>query len=347
LVTGGMMMKKIIVWDLGATKCAAGIVEYDQSTQQFNCVKQFTIKLAETLSLQHLIESIEIGLHMHMQTADAICIGGAGHYDGRELLLTNGYPYRMLFAEAALKANWPIYHVVHDYTPIVCATFTSYMNNATNLRMLNDAEFQPLGRRVALGIGTGLGLKDGVLLPSGDFWIGQNEVGHIGVATPPFADRDHLLMHAEIMEFMHRNYGKGPITFEKILSGQGTHRLYQFFYPNEAEASTPEMVGVKMRAGETPELDAAFAWYAGLFVGTVQLIFMPQGGIWITGGVALSHLEVFDHPNFFAGIHASPAYRAQREEYPLGILMNQEHAMMGGAFYAINRLLSKQNQVAA
>ncbi|OAI49537.1 hypothetical protein AYO45_06985 [Gammaproteobacteria bacterium SCGC AG-212-F23] len=94
-----------------------------------------------------------------------------------------------------------------------------------------------------------------------------------------------------------------------------------------------------MQAGQTPEILDAFAWYTGLFIGTVQLIFMPEGGIWITGGVALSHLSIFDNPEFLHGIHTSPSYLPERQKYPLGILCNPEHALMGGGFYASKRLL--------
>lgn len=335
------MKKQIVVWDLGATKCAAGLVEHDQQAGTFVCKQKHTVKLCETQSLAHLITILESGLGLNMQQADAICIAGAGHYDGRELLLTNGYPYPMVFAEQAERLHWPNFTVVHDYTPIVCATFTSYMNDQQNIKHLNKASLQPYGRRVALGIGTGLGLKDGVLLENGDFWVGQNEVGHIGITIPPVAEKQHQQMHQELMRFLQSNYGQTQgITFEKILSGQGTYRLYQFFHGNDHEVCTPEIVGEKMRKGEAPEVQAAFAWYAGLFVGSVQLMFMPQGGIWITGGVALSHLDAFDHADFYKGIQASPAYQAQREEYPLGVLCNQDHAMMGGAFYSARRLLS-------
>lgn len=128
------------------------------------------------------------------------------------------------------------------------------------------------------------------------------------------------------------------VTFEQILTGKGTANLYQFFYPQE-QVITPEEVGKRMSMGKANELLDAFAWYLGLFVGTVQLNFMPEGGVWITGGVALKHLEAFDRPDFFAGIYSSPAYLMQREDYPLGVLCNQEHALVGSAYYAAKRLL--------
>lgn len=340
------MIKTIVAWDLGATKCTAGIVEINEDTQTLYCKKHFTIKLTTAHSLEDLTKQIEMGLDYAMASADAICIGAAGHYDGEFLLLENAYPYPMHFAKLAKQRLWPTYAIIHDYAPIVCATFTAYMDQPKNIKHLNACAARPQGRRVALGIGTGLGLKDGVLFENGDFWLGQNEIGHIGISVPPSTQSDYLKRHQELMTFLRTSLSSinQPLTFEKILSGSGTARLYQFFYSDKKDI-TPEEVGLKMREGQVPELLDAFAWYAGLFVGTVQLSFMPEGGVWITGGVALKNLAVFDRPDFMAGIYASPAYRVQREAYPLGILCNHEHALMGCGYYASKRLLNKTRQI--
>ncbi|MEO8965080.1 MAG: ROK family protein [Gammaproteobacteria bacterium] len=331
------MIKNIISWDIGGTKCAAGVVEYDQNTQEFTCRQRFSINIEETSSLEDLIRQLEKGLAFSMPAADAICIGAAGQYNGESLIYEGVYPYPMHFAKVAKNQNWPLYAVVHDYTPIVCATFTSYMDNAQNIKQLNSAPFNHYGRRVALGLGTGLGMKDGALLSSGDVWLGKNEIGHIGITAPPHADSERQKQHAELISFLQANHQ--PVTFEKILSGPGMTRLYEFFYPNQ-EKLTPEQVSEKIREGLATEMYSAFAWYLGILIGTIQLIFMPEGGIWITGGVALKHLPLFDSPDFLAGIKASPAYQTQREEYPLGVLCNPEHALIGGGYYAVNQLMT-------
>jgi glucokinase len=334
------VIKKIITWDLGATKCTAGLIEYHADIQSLVCIKHFTVKLATTSSLEDLIGQLENGLNLTMRESDAICISAAGHYDGKYLLHANNYPYPMHFANTAELQDWPKYAVIHDYASIVCATFTDYMQQTSNIKRLNTCAIQIHDRRVALGIGTGLGLKDGVLFPDGEFWLGKNEVGHVGIATPPFADVYPLNRHQELMRFLHKKFSlqsNYPITYERILTGKGTVNLYEFFYAGSS--MTPEEVGEKMRSGKVPELLDTFAWYLGLFIGTMQLTFMPAGGIWITGGVSINHLDVFDRPDFFAGIYATPAYLMQREEYPLGVLCNHEHALIGSGYYAIKRLI--------
>lgn len=333
------MTQKIISCDLGGTKCAAGLVEYDVLSKKLFCSKKISVKIADATSLKTLLQQIESLLDYSFHDADAICIGAAGQYDGERVILEGTYPYDMNFAEIAHQQKWPTFAIVHDYTPIVCATFTEYMHHSDNLKLISHAPIQPFSRRVALGLGTGLGMKDGVLFADGQFWLGKNEIGHIGISTPPATDSTYFKIHCELIRSLQT---KEPITFEKILSGPGTVRLYEFFYPDRKKL-TPREIWVKAKDPEQKEnlneFLSTFSWYMGLFVGTVQLIFMPEGGIWITGGVTLHYLDLFDHPAFQQGIQASPAYLSQRTEYPLGILKNPEHAIIGGGYYAIKRLL--------
>jgi glucokinase len=330
------MIHYIISCDLGRTKCAAGIIKYDTHTSELTCQKTCSVKLSETNSLAELIQRIESGLNIRFSESNAICFGAAGQYNGETLMHENPYPYPMHFAALAKTQHWPPFVVIHDYAPILCATFTNYMQTPGNIKKLHSAVIHPYGRRVALGLGTGLGMKDGALLPNGDFWLGQNEVGHTGITYPPATSLEKKHLHHELMHFLQERHSS--VTFETILSGPGTAQLYEFFYP-EREKLSPEEVGMAMREGKTLEMNHAFAWYIGLLIGTIQLTFMPEGGVWITGGVALSHLDIFDLEDFNAGINASPAYATQRSHYPLGILVNPDHAIMGGGYYALKRLL--------
>jgi glucokinase len=331
----------LISLDLGATKCAAGIVSYDEISGQFNCLNSCHIKLADTSSLPDLIAQIETQLAISMCDAAAICIGAAGQYNGRELChLSGAYPYAMPFAALAEEQHWPPYAVIHDYDTVVCATFTSYMQNPKNIFRLNDCKLQPHQRRVALGLGTGLGLKDGVLLTNGDFWLGKNEIGHIGITNPPRASAQRLAQHQTFMQFLYQHQIKTQqqITFENILTGRGLVHLHEFLYPNET-AITPETAGERISTGKTPELLDMFAWYLGLFIGTVQLIFMPEGGIWITGGVVIKNLDLFAQSSFNEGIAALPSYQHERNSHPLGVMVNAEHALIGAGFYAVRRVM--------
>lgn len=331
------MNKTIIVWDLGATKCTVGVITVDEKKQLY-CDKTHTIKLRDTISLTDLINQFEFALNIKMSDAEAICIGAAGHYDGNTIQHTNPYPYAMDIALIAKQYKWPVFSVIHDYASIVCATFTHHIELADNITPLSNCKTNPLGRRVAFGIGTGLGLKDGILFANGDFWLGHNEAGHIGIPTPPFAEKEDRQRHQEVIQFLTEEFHNESVTFEKVLSGAGLVRLYRFLHRDEKHI-TPEEVGARLQNNQARELADLFAWYIGLFVGTVQLSFMPSGGIYITGGVALNHQHVFHQASFQRGINATPAYLTQRKEYPLTVLRNSESALYGGGYYALQKLL--------
>ncbi len=104
------------------------------------------------------------------------------------LHLHNGYPFLMPIAKVASQKEWAPYAVVHDYTPVVCASFYPHLKTIEIHRGHPDQ----YGRRVAFGIGTGLGLKDGALIPNGDFWLGNNEMGHIGLCAGNVPANQHL-----------------------------------------------------------------------------------------------------------------------------------------------------------
>lgn len=336
-----MTTKTIIAWDLGATKCAAAVVDYHTDTQKLHCKRYDAIKIRESQSLNELTSMIEETLSIRMRDADAICIGAAGQYKNGIVELEEGYPYLMDFARLAEEQDWPRFDILHDYSPIVCGTFTPYIEQTENVTHINQAKINPNGRRVALGIGTGIGLKDGVLMPSGDFWLGTNEMGHIGINHPPLTDQATAKRHDELMRFLRSENiiaDNESLTFEKLLANQGMARIHAFFDRN-AQDKTAEKIGDLVRDGKAEETLATFAWYTGLLVGTVQLSFMPDGGLWLSGGVILSHPEIFTHPAFFNGIQATPAYLHLREQFPLGILCGKEHAFMGCGFYASKRLL--------
>jgi glucokinase len=322
-----MRDKTILVWDLGATKSAAAVVRYNTETKKLYCERSCSIALSSTASLRALSEAIEEKLGIKHREADAICIGAAGVYDGEYLRLDKGYPYAMPFASLAKESSWPIFAIIHDYALIVCATFSPDIA----VKTIISGEGDSFGRRIAFGVGTGLGLKDGVLGRNGDFWLGTNEIGHIGIAEP--------LAIPESVKKVHQALTKEQaLSFEAVLSGSGMLRLHQFLYPG-CRMHSPEALGELLRDGEGLQTLSVFAFYLGLFTSTVQLAFMPSGGIFIAGGVIMKHLSLFDYPEYFQGISAFPAYSAERSKYPLKVLIDEKTPFIGGAFYALKRLI--------
>lgn len=321
-----MSEENIVVWDLGATKCAAGLVSYNYDNKKLMCKNKCTIKLRLVNSLEELVNQIEKELDFKHKDSQAVCVGAAGIYDGQVLNLEKAYPYEMVFKEVAQKYKWPRFDIIHDYALILGATFISDIR----VKKINQYDGDIFGRRVAFGVGTGLGLKDGVLLKNGDFWMGTNEFGHVGLSYPIEAPKELLDLHQLLT-------AQEKLSFEDILSGKGMLRIHKFLH-TRTSIKTPEELGELIRGGAAKETITLFAFYLGLFTATVQLSLMPTGGIWIAGGVVLNHLEIFDCPEFEQGIRALPAYLSERRGIPLRVLVDPDAAFIGGAWYALKRL---------
>ncbi|OGT46997.1 MAG: hypothetical protein A3F17_05980 [Gammaproteobacteria bacterium RIFCSPHIGHO2_12_FULL_41_15] len=323
-----------ITWDLGATNCSVAYVKHNVEYDHFELLEQHTHPLTEFITLHDMVDCFEDNLKMRMSDVDGILISAAGQYDGNTVHLATPYPFPMEFARVAKMRDWGQYAVVHDYVPVVCATFIAGRNEQIEYLTLNHNEPVRHGRRVAFGVGTGLGLKDGVLLPDGNFWLGMNEMGHIGLCIPPRAYPDQIKLHNEFVTFLQK---KGlipsgrPLTFESILSGFGFGLIHEFFTD---EITTPEEAARQLQNDRKHPTLSLFAWYLGLFAGTVQLSFMPDAGLWITGGVINKHLDLFDMPTFNEGVMSSPAYLTERKQMPLYVLTGDRYATIGGAYYA-------------
>lgn len=342
-----MLERNYIVWDLGATKCAAALVRVRGDA--YEIIATHSVKLKECDSLFEMAQTLHHALGVTPHDVDAICVGGAGQYNGEELILATPYPFPMRFAKVAAQQDWPVFFVVHDYTPIVCSTFLAHQNKS-QIRFLNDAVADEHGRRVAFGVGTGLGVKDAVMLPTGEMWLGVNEMGHIGLTLPPKMNRVEASVHREFVRFYqeHDELRGGAITFESVLSGKGLARIHQFIR-GAKHRLTPEETAEEIKATEDEETLRLFAWYLGLFIGTLQLTFMPTGGIWINGGVINKNLELFDAPylkKLFRGMQSCSAYLECRKQQPLNVLVGQSHAYLGAAFY-VHRCFPNKARVCA
>ena len=330
--------KSYVVWDLGATKCAAALVVVSADT--YRVQRSVVTLLRDELSLANMATHLHQQLGVNLEKVDGVCVAAAGCYNGSELKLESGYPFRMNFAQVAAEQRWPYFEVVHDYTPVVASTFIHQDQIDDSVLRLNSATIQPHSRRLAFGIGSGLGLKDAVLTPRGEVWFGTNEVGHIGVVQPPQMSSEKASLHAEFIHFLKQQDDvlRGEVTFETILSGKGFARCYQFVSGADA-VLTPPQVQARIDRG-CPHREAMlslFGWYLGVFVGSLQLAFMPAGGIWLGGGVLQKNTQLFSTPivdEFWAGVSASPAYRLQREQFAVRVMMSNDLIFMGGAFYA-------------
>ncbi|MBV53285.1 MAG: hypothetical protein CL816_04360 [Coxiellaceae bacterium] len=344
-----MSTRSYIVWDLGGTKCAAAHVSVTED-EVYSIVKTDTVRLTEVDSLEAMVERFETHLDLRFSEADAMCIAGAGLYDGEKLVNANPYPFEMHLGTMASREHWPELSVVHDYTPVICRGFIDAGRcYSEGIITINSGTMDPHGRRIAFGMGTGLGLKDGVMLPSGELWLGHNEMGHIGLSCPPFASKEDMERHTAWLAFLQSHYPELPVSFETVLSGRGLALLHQFS-AGLKEPVSPRQVQIEVAQDSdiTQKTLSLYTWYLGLFLCTVQLAFMPSGGIWMAGGLVERVPQIFSdqyRDYLQRGLSSSSVYADFRESIPVFGLIEPPHVLLGAAYYAHHRQTIEQREM--
>lgn len=186
---------------------------------------------------------------------------------------------------------------------------------ADDVVALNPVPAQPGGVRAVTGAGTGLGLA--FMLPdaAGRYRGFASEGGHID-----FAPADTV--QARLLEHLRRAYGH--VSWERAVSGSAMNDLHRFCCVERGLplADTPVDGAALVARAEAGDGAAAaaldlFVDLYGAWIGNVALMYRPQGGLYIAGGVSV-HLQArLRSPRFMAAAVAKGRMRAAVEETPV------------------------------
>ena len=175
--------------------------------------------------------------------------------------------------------------------------------------------------RVAVGAGTGLGVSwiDGSM---GHFVAHATEGGHID-----FAPTD--TKQVELLRFLQDRHGH--VSYERLLSGSGLVTLYEFCsgksvdgtnaaWVNEAATAGDEIAGQAMRM---------FVRVYGAYVGNLALLFKPENGIYITGGIAAKMVSWMQSEDFLKAYYYKGRMQRVVEQVAVFLVTNERVGVMG------------------
>ena len=237
-------------------------------------------------------------------TPSSAVIAIAGEIDGDGARLTNGHwviePLRLL-EEFGLDEIW----LLNDLEAL-----------ALSLPHLGDNGLAPIGGglnqdespKVVIGAGTGLGVAS--LIPVAGRWLPiPTEGGHIDFG--PADRRDYEI-------WPHLRGADGRISAEMILSGAGIERLYVAV--SRTNGRTDEScvaADIVSRANDRSDDTAVetinrYSAYFGRFAGSLALVFLARGGVYIGGGIA---------PRIATQIQTGPFRRCFEDKQPFSALV--------------------------
>ena len=194
----------------------------------------------------------------------------------------------------------------------------------------------PDGPRVIIGPGTGLGVG-ALVWPDGRPHVVRGEGGH--VALSPHSARE--LPYFEGLTRLWPEVQIGPgcaVEAEGLISGTGLPLLYQAVAQADGTYAPPldaEGIFAAAQSGANPAATHTvqlFQRCLAQLAGDLGLIFEATGGVFITGGVALSNPWLFDQ-TFLDAFNAGGRHTTWRRRLPVYLYRNHDGGLVGARNY--------------
>ena len=194
---------------------------------------------------------------------------------------------------------------------------------AGDLRPLHKGTPTPSAPRLAVNIGTGFNAA--VALPHGqDVIVPPSECGHISlpVSTP----KDQAFAAALAGEH-------GFAAIEDAMSGRGIERLHTWRLTGKIAPAVASSSQIMARRGDA-EVEAtiqAFARLFGVVCGDLALTFLPFGGLYLVGGLAVALAADFQGRAFREAMLAKGRFRDTLAPIPVHVVTDDYAALKGCA----------------
>jgi glucokinase len=198
-----------------------------------------------------------------------------------------------------------------------------------DLLAIGEGEVADGRTKLVVGPGTGLGAAG--LVPVGDSWLPvPGEGGHLDIGPRNLGDERvwrHLAPSGERIEG------------EAILSGPGLLRLYAAVaragggeprFKSAAEITRAAIERSDAAAAETLE---RFAIYLGRYAGDLALVFLPRGGVYLAGGIALRLAAYLKESQFRAAFLDKEPHRRLMETMATVAVTHANPALAGLAAF--------------
>ncbi len=201
---------------------------------------------------------------------------------------------------------------------------------ADQVMKIGGGTVNPRKPRLVLGPGTGLGVA---ALIYGDeaFTPLAGEGGHVTLG--PESERDFAI-------WPHLERVGGRISAEALLSGNGLARLYRGLAASEGLDRSDCLSGAdvtrRAEAGEAlaDEAIELFLVYLGRLAGDLALVFIPEGGVYIAGGIAPRLADRFETSGFRAAFENKAPHTAILSRVPTFLVTEPRPAVAGLAAFA-------------
>lgn len=324
----------ILAADVGGTKTLLQLLRRDNNSAHG------IVPLAEQRYQSQSFDSLE-GMVEHFlqectqERPHSACFAVAGPVSqlahGQQSQLTN-LPWQLDSQQLSTALHIPNVTLLNDFQAI---GYSLDVLGAHELEPLHPRPLNEHAPRLVVGAGTGLGVC--LVTPDGDSYRSfPTEGGHLA-----FAPLD--IQQESLYYFLRDKHLR--VSYERLLSGAGLVNIYRFLlhnmpYEDEAllHAEDPAAaIGRHALEGKHPAATEAvqlFMRIYGAFAGDMALACLPQGGLYIAGGIAPKLLPLMQNGEFMQAFRHKGRMQAVMETIPVQIITNPACGLLGAARYA-------------
>lgn len=319
----------ILAGDIGGTKTLLAIYNAD------HCVAKHTFSSANYSTFHSLLaEFLTLIPSVHI---DTVCIGVAGAIVNGNCETTN-LPWKLVCSEISQQLNCSQIKLIND---LEAAAWGVLSLPETDFVNLNPNANKKQGNCAVVAAGTGLG--EAIVFYDGNkHHVIATEGGHCD-----FAPTDSQQM--ALLTFMQARFNN-HVSYERLVSGAGIKAIYDFLnqtneylfsetleqtlnHSNDQAA----IIGATAVA-ETNELCVAtlelFSKIYGAEAGNLALKCLPQGGVYLTGGIGLKCLSILQKGAFLESFLAKGRFHSMLEKIPVKVCTQAEVVLLGALHHA-------------
>jgi len=326
---------RILAGDIGGTKTLLQIAECDAG--RCRAVREQRFDSGAHDSLAAIVRDF-----LRNERADAVessCFGVAGPVketgSGQHVKVTN-LPWEIDSQSLAREFGFPHARLINDFQAV---GYGIEALGAHDLVVLQRGETVPRGPRAVIGAGTGLG--QGILVWDRDHYEPiATEGGHAS-----FGPNDELQI--ELARYLLKNCGRA--SYERVLSGHGLVRLYNFLKarggtpesPSVAQAMQNDDPAAAITRAALEQNDALANRTLDLFVdiygaqaGNLALTAGATGGVYIAGGIAPKILSRCTDGRFIRAFCNKGKMTPYVTAIPVQVVTNPQAGLIGAALAA-------------
>ena len=325
------MQNLILAGDIGGTKTNLAIFSvHDGKLRQ---VEKKAFASQEYSGLMPVLHDFFDNNHTPIERA---CFGVAGPiFEGK--VKTTNLPWFVDSQEIERAFKLKSVTLLNDLEAGAYGIFTLEPHE---LFILNEGVSGSRGNRVLIAAGTGLG--QAILFDDGrDYHPSASEGGH-----GDFAPTDETQI--DLLRYLIKKFGH--VSYERVASGPGIANIYDFFR-DTGRLEEPDWLQQKIATAQDASVVISQEGLAGssaicaqtldLFVsiygaeaGNLALRGKSTGGVYIGGGIAPKILAKLKDGSFMRAFLDKGRYRNFLSSVPVRVILNDEAALQGAAFYA-------------